>query len=49
MTPGLYDYDLDVAEIAELWRRGSVISTWWWHGDAICDLQGQLLCFAAVP
>lgn len=25
---GLYAYDLDVAEIAELWRRGSVISSW---------------------
>jgi 6-phosphogluconate dehydrogenase len=26
--PGAYRYDLDVAEIAELWRRGSVIASW---------------------
>jgi 6-phosphogluconate dehydrogenase len=26
--PGFYRYDLDVAEIAELWRRGSVVSSW---------------------
>jgi len=26
--PGLYRYDFDVAEIAELWRRGSVIPSW---------------------
>jgi 6-phosphogluconate dehydrogenase len=26
--PGLYRYDLDVPEIVELWRRGSVISSW---------------------
>jgi 6-phosphogluconate dehydrogenase len=26
--PRLYRYDLDVAEIAELWRRGSVVSSW---------------------
>jgi 6-phosphogluconate dehydrogenase len=26
--PKLYQYDFDVAAIAELWRRGSVISSW---------------------
>jgi 6-phosphogluconate dehydrogenase len=26
--PEAYRYDLDVAEIAEVWRRGSVISSW---------------------
>ena len=26
--PRRYRYDLDVAEIAELWRRGSVVSSW---------------------
>ena len=26
--PEFYQYDLDVGEIAELWRRGSVVSSW---------------------
>ena len=26
--PDLYQYDLDLPEIAEVWRRGSVISSW---------------------
>jgi 6-phosphogluconate dehydrogenase len=26
--PELYRYEIDVAEVAELWRRGSVISSW---------------------
>ena len=26
--PSHYQYDLDVGEIAELWRRGSVVSSW---------------------
>ena len=26
--PGFYRYDLDLAEVAEVWRRGSVISSW---------------------
>ncbi len=26
--PGAYAYDIDVAEVAEVWRRGSVISSW---------------------
>jgi 6-phosphogluconate dehydrogenase len=26
--PQFYRYDLDVAEIAELWRRGSVVASW---------------------
>ena len=27
-SPELYQYDMDLPEIAELWRRGSVISSW---------------------
>ena len=27
-TPKHYQYDIDVAEVAEVWRRGSVISSW---------------------
>src|SRR6266850_2803319 len=27
-NPEYYQYDLDVAEIAELWRRGSVVASW---------------------
>jgi 6-phosphogluconate dehydrogenase len=27
-NPEHYQYDLDVGEIAELWRRGSVIASW---------------------
>ena len=26
--PGMYRYDLDLAAIAELWRRGSVVASW---------------------
>ncbi len=26
--PSLYQYDIDLAEVSELWRRGSVISSW---------------------
>ena len=26
--PSAYQYDIDVAEVAEVWRRGSVISSW---------------------
>jgi len=26
--PGLYQYDMDLSAIAELWRRGSVIGSW---------------------
>ena len=33
--PELYRYDFDVAEIAELWRRGSVIPSW------LLDLSAQ--------
>jgi 6-phosphogluconate dehydrogenase len=35
--PTLYQYDLDIPEIAELWRRGSVISSW------LLDLTAQAL------
>jgi 6-phosphogluconate dehydrogenase len=27
-NPGHYQYDLNIADIAEVWRRGSVISSW---------------------
>jgi 6-phosphogluconate dehydrogenase len=27
-TPEYYQYDLDLGEIAELWRRGSVVASW---------------------
>jgi 6-phosphogluconate dehydrogenase len=27
-NPGFYRYDFDIAEIAEVWRRGSVIGSW---------------------
>jgi len=39
--PGHYQYDLDVGEIAELWRRGSVIASW------LLDLTAEAL--AAQP
>jgi 6-phosphogluconate dehydrogenase len=26
--PELYQYDMDIPEIAELWRRGSVVGSW---------------------
>src|SRR2546423_475995 len=26
--PGLYRYDIDTAEVAEVWRRGSVVGSW---------------------
>ena len=26
--PEVYQYDIDVAEVAEVWRRGSVVSSW---------------------
>jgi 6-phosphogluconate dehydrogenase len=26
--PAAYQYDIDVAEVAEVWRRGSVVSSW---------------------
>ena len=35
--PEYYRYDLDVADIAEVWRRGSVISSW------LLDLTAQAL------
>jgi 6-phosphogluconate dehydrogenase len=27
-NPALYEYDLDIPKIAELWRRGSVVASW---------------------
>ena len=39
--PQFYQYDINVAEVAEVWRRGSVISSW------LLDLTAQAL--AASP
>ncbi len=36
--PELYPYDLHLADIAEVWRRGSVIASW------LLDLTAQALC-----
>jgi 6-phosphogluconate dehydrogenase len=36
--PELYQYDLNVADITEVWRRGSVIASW------LLDLTAQALC-----
>ena len=36
--PGYYQYDFDLSEIAELWRRGSVIGSW------LLDLTAAALC-----
>ncbi len=36
--PELYQYDLNIADIAEVWRRGSVIASW------LLDLTAQTLC-----
>ena len=35
--PDLYKYDLDIAAVTELWRRGSVIASW------LLDLTAQAL------
>jgi 6-phosphogluconate dehydrogenase len=35
--PGLYQYDLNLTEVAEVWRRGSVIASW------LLDLTAQAL------
>jgi len=35
--PDLYKYELDIAAVTELWRRGSVISSW------LLDLTAQAL------
>ena len=35
--PELYQYDLNLADIAEVWRRGSVIASW------LLDLSAQAL------
>jgi 6-phosphogluconate dehydrogenase len=40
-SPQFYRYDLDLAAITEVWRRGSVISSW------LLDLTAQ--AFAAAP
>jgi len=37
--PELYQYDLDLAEVAEVWRRGSVIGSWLLDLTAIALLQ----------
>jgi 6-phosphogluconate dehydrogenase len=35
--PESYCYDIDVSEVAELWRRGSVVSSW------LLDLTAEVL------
>jgi 6-phosphogluconate dehydrogenase len=48
--PEYYRYDIDVAEVAELWRRGSVVASWLLDLTAIAlhaspdlaDFQGQV-------
>ena len=35
--PELYQYDIDTAEVAEVWRRGSVVASW------LLDLTAQVL------
>jgi 6-phosphogluconate dehydrogenase len=37
-NPEYFQYDLNVADIAEVWRRGSVIASW------LLDLTAQALC-----
>ncbi|MGH7573088.1 MAG: phosphogluconate dehydrogenase (NAD(+)-dependent, decarboxylating) [Gemmatimonadota bacterium] len=37
-TPEHYQYEIDTTEIAEVWRRGSVIGSW------LLDLTAQALC-----
>ena len=41
--PDLYQYDLDVRDITELWRRGSVISSWLLDLTATALLEGPNL------
>ncbi|HET9125857.1 MAG TPA: decarboxylating 6-phosphogluconate dehydrogenase [Solirubrobacteraceae bacterium] len=36
-SPEFYQYDIDVAEVSEVWRRGSVVSSW------LLDLTAQAL------
>jgi 6-phosphogluconate dehydrogenase len=44
---GHYQYDLDLPEIAEVWRRGSVIASWLLDLSAAALVRdGQLLQFA---
>ena len=40
-NPEVYQYDLNLADIAEVWRRGSVISSW------LLDLAADLVCSTA--
>ncbi|VAX13066.1 6-phosphogluconate dehydrogenase, decarboxylating [hydrothermal vent metagenome] len=48
--PGAFQYDINVAEVAEVWRRGSVVSSWLLdltaealHGDpGLESFQGQV-------
>ena len=49
-NPEEYQYDIDVAEVAEVWRRGSVVSSWLLdltanalHADAdLTDFSGRV-------
>jgi 6-phosphogluconate dehydrogenase len=42
-NPELYQYDLNIADIAEVWRRGSVISSW------LLDLSAQAFLKSPDP
>jgi 6-phosphogluconate dehydrogenase len=41
--PEYYHYDIDLAEVAELWRRGSVIESWLLDLTAVALLQSPTL------
>jgi 6-phosphogluconate dehydrogenase len=49
-NPEAYRYDLDVGEIAEVWRRGSVIASWLldlaadalFHDPDLAEFQGRV-------
>ena len=38
-NPELYQYDLNLPDVAEVWRRGSVIASWLLNLSAIALLQ----------
>ena len=42
-VPNYYQYDLNLADIAEVWRRGSVIASW------LLDLTARALAPGSQP
>src|SRR5262249_56888106 len=42
-TPEYYQYDLNLADIAEVWRRGSVVASW------LLDLTAAALASDPIP